>query len=224
MSQSLSAVERRNPPPRRKSCETCTRAKRRCDLGTPTCLRCSQRKLACVYPQAPVGRRRAPTLPAISPPVDPPSNDTSTEPLVRSNRSLELGVMSGCPASPLQHLDHSSPDLDLGWGRVCPVFEIAEDGGNQDWSWTTAADAAPPAAGLVPCADSRLSPSGWVDDMDVVSVLVSHRFQYAIDEMVRAPKRMVFENQTPWCHPQTYAEAMPRSMQGADSQQPYSPD
>ncbi|KKK16903.1 hypothetical protein ARAM_002674 [Aspergillus rambellii] len=45
--------ERDIPPPRRKSCEACRAAKRRCDLALPTCFRCAQRNLACVYPGLP---------------------------------------------------------------------------------------------------------------------------------------------------------------------------
>ncbi|KAL2870360.1 Zn(II)2Cys6 transcription factor domain-containing protein [Aspergillus lucknowensis] len=48
-----SSVERNNPPPRRKSCEACRAAKRRCDLALPTCFRCTRRRVACVYPGLP---------------------------------------------------------------------------------------------------------------------------------------------------------------------------
>ncbi|KAJ0417904.1 hypothetical protein BJY00DRAFT_196543 [Aspergillus carlsbadensis] len=48
-----SAVERDNPPPRRKSCEACRAAKRRCDLALPACFRCTRRNVACVYPGLP---------------------------------------------------------------------------------------------------------------------------------------------------------------------------
>lgn len=50
MPQSLSAVERGNPPPRRKSCAGCISAKRRCDLVQPSCARCTQRSMPCKYP------------------------------------------------------------------------------------------------------------------------------------------------------------------------------
>ncbi|KAL3491865.1 hypothetical protein BJX62DRAFT_251005 [Aspergillus germanicus] len=48
-----SSVERDNPPPRRKSCEACRAAKRRCDLALPACFRCTRRNVACVYPGLP---------------------------------------------------------------------------------------------------------------------------------------------------------------------------
>ncbi|KLU91017.1 hypothetical protein MAPG_09542 [Magnaporthiopsis poae ATCC 64411] len=49
MSISLSALERDNPPPRRKSCAACIKSKRRCDVGFPTCQRCLHRQIECVY-------------------------------------------------------------------------------------------------------------------------------------------------------------------------------
>ncbi|KAI1303820.1 hypothetical protein F5Y03DRAFT_359184 [Xylaria venustula] len=58
MTPSLSTIERGNPPPRRKSCAACIKAKRRCDLRQPSCLRCSQRRIDCSYPVPPHDRRR----------------------------------------------------------------------------------------------------------------------------------------------------------------------
>lgn len=49
MSPPRSKLERDNPPPRRKSCQACVRAKRRCDQRSPACLRCAQRKIQCQY-------------------------------------------------------------------------------------------------------------------------------------------------------------------------------
>ncbi|KAL4922377.1 hypothetical protein BDW62DRAFT_217265 [Aspergillus aurantiobrunneus] len=49
----MSSVERNNPPPRRKSCDACRAAKRRCNLALPACFRCTRRNMACVYPGLP---------------------------------------------------------------------------------------------------------------------------------------------------------------------------
>ncbi|KAK3324041.1 hypothetical protein B0T19DRAFT_427564 [Cercophora scortea] len=59
-SLSLSAVERGNPPPRRKSCAGCIKAKRRCTLELPVCQRCAQRKIDCRYPSIGIAKRPAP--------------------------------------------------------------------------------------------------------------------------------------------------------------------
>lgn len=40
------------PPPRRKSCGACIKAKRRCDLQRPFCGRCSSKNILCDYGEA----------------------------------------------------------------------------------------------------------------------------------------------------------------------------
>jgi len=47
-----------------------------------------------------------------------------------------------------------------------------------------------------------------------ISNLVSTRLQYIIDTLKEAPRSMVTENKTPWCHPMLYRARMPRAMQG----------
>lgn len=53
-------------------------------------------------------------------------------------------------------------------------------------------------------------------DFGNVSAHILNRLQWAVDEIKEAPMKMVLENQTPWCHPLLYKDAMPRSMQGKD--------
>ncbi|CAG8046817.1 unnamed protein product [Penicillium salamii] len=43
-------IGQETPPPRRKSCEACKSAKRRCDTAFPTCSRCLHKGLPCFYP------------------------------------------------------------------------------------------------------------------------------------------------------------------------------
>ncbi|QGI85686.1 hypothetical protein CEK25_012415 [Fusarium fujikuroi] len=52
-------MERNDPPARRKSCQACKKARRRCDLARPTCQRCAQRNIHCHYPSAPAPREGA---------------------------------------------------------------------------------------------------------------------------------------------------------------------
>lgn len=47
-----------------------------------------------------------------------------------------------------------------------------------------------------------------------IAVALSSRLQYTIDLVKGAPKRMVDELETPWCHPLLYRDETPRSMQG----------
>ncbi|PSN72091.1 hypothetical protein BS50DRAFT_569647 [Corynespora cassiicola Philippines] len=42
-----------NPQGRQKSCGECAKAKRKCDLGQPHCLRCTRQRLECTYPPLP---------------------------------------------------------------------------------------------------------------------------------------------------------------------------
>ncbi|KAL5606828.1 hypothetical protein BROUX41_003205 [Berkeleyomyces rouxiae] len=59
--RSNSSIERSNPPPRRKSCAACVKAKRRCDLAYPRCSRCNLRDLECVYIGKPSRRQPSPS-------------------------------------------------------------------------------------------------------------------------------------------------------------------
>lgn len=47
-----------------------------------------------------------------------------------------------------------------------------------------------------------------------LSGIIASRLQFAIDLIKDAPRMMVAENQTPWCHRQLYKNGMPRVMQG----------
>ncbi len=42
---------------------------------------------------------------------------------------------------------------------------------------------------------------------------LTSRLQYAFSEIMKGPKKMALENQTPWCHPYLYKDYMPQSMQ-----------
>jgi hypothetical protein len=194
MPQSLSSAERDNPPPRRKSCTACIRAKRRCDLGQPACLRCAQRKLICRYDEP---RQRILSSPQMTPVrgtswpgIETPSIDISI-PVNEVTETSSFGPFNAMdcvghtPAHPVPHLLGGDPDL----------ADISLD--------------------LIPLTPSPLFPlrSSFFDYGDV-SRLIETRLKYAIEEIRRTPQTMVFENQTPWCHPQLYMDAMPRSMQG----------
>jgi hypothetical protein len=43
---------------------------------------------------------------------------------------------------------------------------------------------------------------------------IESKLLYAIDRIKAAPRTMLLENETPWCHPLLYREQMPRVMQG----------
>lgn len=54
-------------------------------------------------------------------------------------------------------------------------------------------------------------------DFEIVAYAITHRLQWSIDEIQRAPSKMVHETSTPWCHPLLYKDGMPRSMQGKNA-------
>lgn len=47
-----------------------------------------------------------------------------------------------------------------------------------------------------------------------IRAAIRDRLQYTLDKAKLAPKMMVDELETPWCHPTLYNDDMPRSMQG----------
>lgn len=104
-SASLSARERRNPPPRRKSCTACVRAKRRCDAALPSCFRCQQRRISCQYAGT---SRQETTEPTIEWQDDVFNEDTSS-----SSTDLEFSEATG-PAQELNDLSFLASCLETG--------------------------------------------------------------------------------------------------------------
>lgn len=208
---SLSSRERANPPPRRKSCAACTKAKRRCDFAVPSCLRCSQRNLECQYPQRSTG-----------------SKPTETGSL---NLSTQGGIPTTCHPSQLAGGGGSfgcKPSLLSAQFGSLPIEPLSNT--IDTMTLTSAADIVD-----VSCMDlSDLTLPGCVlMDSELLELIhqpsmlaapttrnlrlddiVARRLQFAIDEMKRAPVLMITETQTPWCHPLLYKDGMPKSVQG----------
>jgi hypothetical protein len=172
--------ERNGDVPRRKSCRTCVRAKRRCDLAFPACSRCVQRNIKCEYPT---------TL------QTKPDTVTLQEP------------MQYDPSMPLWPRDDWSQAL------AGPISELGMDGMNY---MTTAPSAS--INGLPPPNVIDVDESIWsltrTTSHQPLSARIMARIQYAINQLRDAPRMMVMENQTPWCHPLLYRKDMPSAMQG----------
>ncbi|TVY61865.1 Transcription factor gsfR2 [Fusarium oxysporum f. sp. cubense] len=187
---SLTARERRNPPSRRKSCTACTKAKRRCDFALPACLRCSQRQISCQYPTRTIRGQLTPQ--SESPETVSPcllSNEPSPE--VSGSFPISGSIIEDFNAI-ISRIDASSNGLDT---FDLPLEDVALELAQQPLTLT--------------------GPS--TQDFGNVSAHILNRLQWAVDEIKEAPKKMVLENQTPWCHPLLYKDAMPRSMQDAHS-------
>jgi hypothetical protein len=230
---SLSAIERANPPPRRKSCQACIKAKRRCNLGQPACLRCTQRLLECRYsPIVPAARRSVAENAEKQQPVAvhsisiPPSAlhsqevSESTEQTDYNNMILTNLSSMADPALDAGY-DFFDTDLDmLQFIQDTPTETVESLDMSSSTTASTAARPPTPSYNNLdlihqPKGDLALAvqPEGkWRTAS--LSFTIAHRLQYSIDVVTDAPRKMVMELQTPWCHPELYRDNMPKSMQG----------
>lgn len=188
----------------------CIMAKRRCDLAAPACLRCTQRKLECKY----TGATRATSKRGLK--TRNAEERRSSEP--NTELSLELAAWSN-PELQFEGQFDSSTTLEPALGSAPALLDSTLD--VLDYNIGIHEDALNEilaAATGEPSAQLSLSPglswSARPRKDDDPSITLSNRLQYALDEIVKAPRAMVSENQTPWCHPQLYRDCMPRSMQG----------
>jgi hypothetical protein len=174
-----------NPQGRQKSCSECAKAKRRCDLQQPSCLRCTRQDLTCTYPP-PAGA----TVPSES-----HSTTNLMDRIVEDNNFLPFDT----PTFP------SGPDaelLDFDFVAGLGSIESFDDQLNGDF------DDAMPLTRLNYLPGKMFSASH-------ISSHAQSRVEYSIEQLKAAPAMMVQENQTPWCHPHLYEEYMPRSLQDA---------
>lgn len=217
MSPSNTAVERGNPPPRRKSCAACGKAKRRCDNRQPVCVRCTQRKIDCIYAPAVLsGRDRhlatppgpgAPQSPTEASPSPFPVPGVIDEPTALWDDELFPSApphIANQDQPPISDVNIDLSDFILGNGTAAVDEVLAA---------TPSATESPdlifsPPAPLMLFLFGKRNPS-------VTSSIIASRLQYAIDSLRDAPTRMVLEAQTPWCHPHLYKDYMPRSMRDA---------
>ncbi|KAF6834180.1 hypothetical protein CMUS01_06253 [Colletotrichum musicola] len=209
---SNSFFERANPPPRRKTCVACTKAKRRCDHGQPVCLRCSRRKIECVYPNAPASRsrgaaaRHTPQSTATPIPLEEdPVETLAPAPALEESDSTSLIAWSsqGPDLLPLELGELDDITLDLGFDELLDAEALFEG--------TLSLPV------LSPKPDQMLVPARDGPPMSLAEDMIQSRLQYALDLIKTTPSTMVMENQTPWSHPLLYRAHMPREMQDAQA-------
>ncbi|KUI58581.1 Regulator of drug sensitivity 1 [Cytospora mali] len=236
MSPPLSRMERGDPPPRRKSCQACVKAKRRCDQRSPACLRCVQRKIMCQYPARPSENIRS------NPGQPPLSAGVLTTP---SDIQLESGSQDETLLNPMEmaqdlqffgspwpggeahdlHFDGmalgavdgpllTSNSALCGQDNIHPGINEQNESelrfeftGMGTSSATTELATRPPLAVSAP---NRV-------DVAALTRELEGNLSYAIDQIKAAPRTMLMETETPWCHPLLYKERMPRVMQDAVS-------
>ncbi|KAI0867690.1 hypothetical protein GGS24DRAFT_484835 [Hypoxylon argillaceum] len=226
MPPSLSAVERGNPPPRRKSCAACIKAKRRCDLRQPSCLRCSQRKIDCAYPE---GIRRSSSNTTSSPAVMSPAaqaQEFMKDPLaemVSWEASFDFNMDLSPSSSSYNPACTSFPTMAFDTPAI-PGLEFFDEVVNMD---DTLGSMSPtPGLGLELEPEEPLpivlrSPKPQIASLPRIqllraaSELIEKRLSYSLDTFKRAPEEMVLEGGTPWSHPALYQESMPTCLEDA---------
>lgn len=203
---SVTTNERANPPPRRKSCAACTRAKRRCDLAHPTCTRCAGRGLACHYPP----RRGSPRSPLPSPhtPTLPATPDFSIDELLDDFWARDV-----CAAHPLPLPDFGAPPAPTV--EISPQISSQGDG---------CGDTQPPGPidicnMVVVDAERQLvkidgAVSGIGDRVECIPYFISERLTYVFEYLPETPKELVETMGTPWCHPMVFKDQTPKAFEG----------
>lgn len=187
-------VRTSNTQGRQKSCSECVKAKRKCDLQQPNCLRCTRQRLTCTYPSQP--RNRTSALTPSDSGETPPGTDLFGEP----NLELPFDLDAQNPATV----------LDVESLEIIPDFPVSmsdlEQVDNVDVFNTTESLSVPSRVEIPSCAKSLSTL--------IASELFESRVGYSMELWKQTPRMMVEKNCTPWSHPNLYAELMPRSMQG----------
>ena len=181
-----------NPQGRQKSCTECAKAKRRCDLRQPRCVRCTRQKLTCLYPPRPqISSSTTPkspvhihvadeslqdTLPPFFFDIDMPELTAAEVELLDFNFATTTNSNSSC----------DEQNLDGGLVIDMPTPE------------STTLTAKPP-----------------MFSMATLSPLAETRVGYPFEQMKLAPKMLVETNATPWSHAMLYEDYMPNSLQGS---------
>ncbi|PKK43328.1 hypothetical protein CI102_11452 [Trichoderma harzianum] len=197
---SFTARERYNPPPRKKSCAACIKAKRRCDFAVPACLRCSQRQIQCEYPlRTPQAKAKVKA-----------SSHVAIQPAPLQDIAVPDGALGhDCTGSakpmarqfgPTATVDEESSQQSMhGFLSDLATLDYGAESHDYDVVQQPSMLTAPATKGL----------------HDRLTEVIARRLQFSLDQIQKAPKTMVMEMQTPWSHPLLYADSMPRSMQDA---------
>lgn len=187
-----------NSQGRQKSCAECVKAKRRCDLRQPECIRCYKQRLTCSYPPQPLSRSTE-TQDNTSKALNNIGiqgnfiNTEGAEALIfnHDNTNINGALIS---ASNTELLDF---DLLAGINPLAFLESSLHNSSNHD-------DQIAP----------RRSLEKWFDETHL-DPSIKPRLEYTIKQLKLVPKMMVNSNETPWGHPMLYDEYMPRNLQDA---------
>lgn len=175
---------------RRKSCEACKTAKRRCDLTFPFCSRCVSKSLSCVYP----GRQ---------PSAYPDFAEEDPVNAIWQQNSMAVSFFSSTEVYPVRNpvTARQSSLANIDDGQWQYPHHMPEN------QWLAALEKA-----ASPFSYDLLAPRARLPKP--LSEVIASRFQFAIDVLKDTPRMTVIENQTAWCHPHLYKNHMPKAMKG----------
>lgn len=233
MSPPLSRLESADPPPRRKSCLACVKAKRRCDQRSPACIRCSQRRTPCEYPSRPARNQPGPEPTSLSvsgsrhaSAADEVAGQDTSEKDASVAESTNTFLFGGpwdsdetrCQPpddNPFESVGNHTQLMDLlPWTAPVDDMNIFDIGlGSAEFfpSLPLTMPSASPDVAVMSTPQSAL-PKNF--NAEASSKTLEHKLAYAVEKIKYAPKQMLLEVQTPWCHPFLYKDEMPRVMQG----------
>lgn len=200
---SVTAAERANPPPRRKSCAACTRAKRRCDLAWPTCQRCAGRGLTCDYPQ-----RRGPvsTSVSLSPaPAVSAAPDFSIDALMDDFWNSEA-----CAVDPLPLPDFAAPALEMQ--REIPDKAALPVPPGPFSATLLRGDDQKQLVRLGPCEADGTAKSA--EGVPCSLQFINERLEYLFEKLPETPRELVETLGTAWCHPCVFKDVRPKVYDG----------
>lgn len=228
MSVSLSRLERHSPPPRGKSCTPCIKAKRRCDRELPKCARCASRQLACEYPKRASRRAQRPVQRLAG------GHDSCAEGIARAGTPEDFDDLDSHGAV-VPYYEHgeamSSQAAELQIDAVSDILRTIERSSANDLEapgFSAFFENDPlfgmglgdldfnfhdPPMSLVN-GDTQLCLQPGSFDVEAVTKRMERDWSYAVDQIKSAPRTMLLETQTPWCHVSLYKRTMPRTMQG----------
>lgn len=90
-----------------QACESCRKAKARCDHETPTCHRCARRKVTCIYEPAPMTKSH--NIPVSGDTTDTPSVGLVQQHQIRRNSNQPLSTVLTPPKSGIVVVSNNSP-------------------------------------------------------------------------------------------------------------------
>ncbi|KAK0642812.1 Transcription factor gsfR2 [Lasiodiplodia hormozganensis] len=190
------------PPPRRKSCGRCVKAKRRCDLQLP-CSRCAEKGLACEYPSA-AGpwRPDQSQKPAAAPDLDLAALNAMG---ADGFESIMPGLMNRYDLD--LHMDlGDTPALLTGSGAFDQMDDRRESSFGSPESQSTS-------------TRETFTREDYEDFYELREELDQGKLgnpnsasAYIIDLVRNFPKTMALKMKTPFLHPRMYEDNMPKAI------------